>query len=403
MQSIVTADEAQATESDVSNRLHLRSTYQKVVDARKRPIRGLWVRNGRYYARIAVEDTDTGQKHVRRVPLEKAETVAQAQAELRRLMTKREDKNLPILKRSPRFDLYADQYLKHHRAVKDGKRPRTLDTEEVHLDSWKAHLGQTRLNHVNRMVINAYIAKRQTEGVSGRTVNLAVTILRNVLNHAIDEGWLKTLPTENLRPLKWKARKRELVSLPEIKKLCEEAIKVSKNGSLFSDYVLLMAYCGARKSETLRLKWDDVDWKNRQLTVGADGLAKNHEQRVVDFNTDLEKHLKHMETGRQPDSTWLFPSPQRGKKDVAAKTFVETMRLARVDARMPKFGFHDCRHHFISQCVMCGIDFMTIARWVGHKDGGVLIGKVYGHLADEHRKRQAQKLVFENKTINQSA
>lgn len=43
---------------------------------------------------------------------------------------------------------------------------------------------------------------------------------------------------------------------------------------------------------------------------------------------------------------------------------------------------------------VAGIDFMTIARWVGHRDGGFLIGKVYGHLADEHRKRMADKLTF---------
>ena len=44
---------------------------------------------------------------------------------------------------------------------------------------------------------------------------------------------------------------------------------------------------------------------------------------------------------------------------------------------------------------MGGIDYMTIARWVGHKDGGILIGKVYGHLSNEHARRQAQRIKFE--------
>jgi hypothetical protein len=78
------------------------------VDARKRPLRGLWIRGDRYYARIAVADINTGVKQVRRVPLD-AETVAQAQAELRRLITKREGNSLPILKRTPRFS----DYVKH--------------------------------------------------------------------------------------------------------------------------------------------------------------------------------------------------------------------------------------------------------------------------------------------------
>ena len=44
---------------------------------------------------------------------------------------------------------------------------------------------------------------------------------------------------------------------------------------------------------------------------------------------------------------------------------------------------------------MSGIDYMTIARWAGHKDGGVLIGKVYGHLSNEHAKQQAQRINLE--------
>ena len=43
---------------------------------------------------------------------------------------------------------------------------------------------------------------------------------------------------------------------------------------------------------------------------------------------------------------------------------------------------------------MAGLDFMTISQWLGHSDGGILVGKVYGHLADTHKKAAAQKLTF---------
>jgi integrase len=68
--------------------------------------------------------------------------------------------------------------------------------------------------------------------------------------------------------------------------------------------------------------------------------------------------------------------------------------LARTAVGLPHLGFHDCRHYFISMAGMAGIDYMTIARWVGHQDGGLLIGKVYGHLSNEHMRRQAEKLVL---------
>jgi integrase len=101
-----------------------------------------------------------------------------------------------------------------------------------------------------------------------------------------------------------------------------------------------------------------------------------------------------MKTRRAPDSQWLFPSPQRGDKDIHAMSFRESLELARTHAKLRQVGFHDLRHHFISYCVMSGIDYMTIAKWVGHKDGGILIGKVYGHLAENHTKEQAQRVSF---------
>jgi len=44
-----------------------------VLDGRKRPIRGLCKRNGRFYGRLTVTDDATGKKSVRRVPLTDSE------------------------------------------------------------------------------------------------------------------------------------------------------------------------------------------------------------------------------------------------------------------------------------------------------------------------------------------
>jgi integrase len=142
------------------------------------------------------------------------------------------------------------------------------------------------------------------------------------------------------------------------------------------------------------MRWEDIDFEQGQLTIGADGDTKNRSARVVDFNPKIKTHLLDMKKRRAPDSQWLFPSPQSGERDASTKPFKESLNLARAQAKMPDFNFHDCRHHFISMCVMSGVDFMTIASWVGHRDGGVLIGKVYGHLANEHRKATAERVNF---------
>jgi hypothetical protein len=58
-----------------------------------------------------------------------------------------------------------------------------------------------------------------------------------------------------------------------------------------------------------------VDCERGHVTVGAEGDSRNHEARYVDFNPKLEAHLKEMVSRRQPDSQWLFPSPQRGDQN----------------------------------------------------------------------------------------
>ena len=142
------------------------------------------------------------------------------------------------------------------------------------------------------------------------------------------------------------------------------------------------------------MRWQDVDFERDQLTIGASGDTKNQTGRTVDFNPKLRAHLLEMFKRRAPDSQWLYPSPQRGDKDIHAQSFRESLKLVRAHPKMTAKAFHDLRHHFISYSVMSGIDYMTIAEWVGHRDGGILIGKVYGHLADSHKKEQAQRLNF---------
>ncbi len=385
----------------VAGRQHAAGKYQKVFDQRKRRIRGLWIRNDRYYAQLTVPGENSGKKVVRRVCLEDPDsgepvtTVAKATAVLNRLKVDREDHRLTtVRKRTPEFAEYAEEYFRFYETVRDAKRPATLRTERVCIRRWREFLGETRLSQINKPMINGFIAQRQAAGVSGRTVNLEVIALRNVLKRAIDDGYLKTLPMENLKPLKWKAEKKRLVTVNDIEKVCQTAIEIGQNGVEFADFIRLMAFSGARWSEALRLRWSDVNFDLRQLSIGTDGLSKNRLSREVDFNVRLETHLKEMANRRAPDSEYLFPSPRRGESDVPAITFNMTLRKVREKAGLPWFTCHLCRHFFISFCVMSGIDYMTIGRWVGHQDGGVLIGKVYGHLSNEHTQRKAQKLTF---------
>jgi integrase len=52
------------------------------------------------------------------------------------------------------------------------------------------------------------------------------------------------------------------------------------------------------------------------------------------------------------------------------------------------------RHLFATRCIESGVDIPTVSRWLGHKDGGALAMKTYGHLRDEHSQAMAAKVAF---------
>ena len=70
-----------------------------------------------------------------------------------------------------------------------------------------------------------------------------------------------------------------------------------------------------------------------------------------------------------------------------------------IDGAARKLGItrithHDFRHLFATCCIEAKVDIPTVANWLGHKDGGVLAMRTYGHLRREHSIAQAKQVSF---------
>ena len=382
-----------------------RAQFTPARDSRNRRVPGLYIRNGRFYGQLWVE-LPNGRKGARRLPLldEDNEPVRSLTAAKEALEIKRHERRarkLPPMGRKPLFADYAEAYFA--KATVQRKRPGTIENERQAISRWQRHLGHVRIDRIMTPAIASYVDKRLKGGrfagrrlapASERTVNLDILMLRNVLKMAIDDGHLRDLP--KIKKLdEPPAPKRPLLTPTEFDRLLSSArAACKKNGPQLVDYLRFLAFSGAREQEALRVKWADVDFGNGRITIGADGLSKNGEVRTVEFNPELEALLREMHARRAPDCSWIFPSPQRKERDEHARSFRESLKAARKVAKLEWVGFHDLRHYFCSICVMTGIDFMTIAAWLGHKDGGILVGKVYGHLLDEHRQKAAKLVRF---------
>lgn len=362
--------------------------FYKVVDSRGDPIRGLWRRNQRFYACLRVP----GKPNATKVCLVDENglpwrTLAEARAALHDLLGKRRNHSLPAQRRTPTLTEWVESYISWLRRAQT-KSPLTITKETGALSLWSARLGTVRIADLRRAQVNEFVAwRKETHQVSNRTINLDIIALNNCLRHAQDEGLITTLPTDTWRPLQHRVPRRPLWTIEEIERVCVAAIAGGSDGQLLADYIRFLACSGLRRSEALHVTWDDMEWPKRKLVVR---IAKYGRPREVDFNPRLEALLHELHLRAVPGAKWLFPSPRN--REVVARNLQGGLERARAAAGLPDFCFHDLRHYFASECVMAGIDYMTIAKWLGHRDGGVLIGRIYGHLNNVHTQKQAAKL-----------
>lgn len=129
----------------------------------------------------------------------------------------------------------------------------------------------------------------------------------------------------------------------------------------------------------------------------------------MEMNPALRTHLQAMKQRRDPESSYLYPSPECGKRDEHAKSLVESFNRAMTACGLHKFasvkaqtdprlkrrtrpGLHDIRRFFATRVLELGADPQTVSRWIGHRDGGALLLKTYASVRADHHAAIAAKI-----------
>ena len=127
-------------QTEAKHRSPRADSCRKVPYSRNRRMRGLWQRNGHYYANLIVAP-DLGSKTSRFVPLKPA-TLDEAKADYDRLLTERDDDRLRPLGLTPTV---ADCIVVYTWQLKvSGKRATTAEKEKSYLNRWSGKIGQPR-------------------------------------------------------------------------------------------------------------------------------------------------------------------------------------------------------------------------------------------------------------------
>src|SRR5262249_45035638 len=155
-----------------------------------------------------------------------------------------------------------------------------------------------------------------------------------------------------------------------------------------ADLVRFLAYGGFRKSEAAHITWGDCDFKKRQIVVRGHpetGLKNRMpgEFRIVPMIPEMQALLERIRLHRA--------DPRPTDEVMKVKECQKSMDRASAQIGMPRLSHHDLRHLFATRCIESGVDIPTVSRWLGHRDGGALAMRVYGHLRDHHSATMAQK------------
>ncbi|MFN7137757.1 MAG: tyrosine-type recombinase/integrase [Limisphaerales bacterium] len=223
---------------------------------------------------------------------------------------------------------------------------------------------------------------------SGTRVNGAISLLRRVLDMAVDSGVRYDNPAKSLPRAKVRHKNLKLPSAKEFQKL---VATIENAGGRFSrdcaDFVQFLAFGGFRKSEAASVKWQHCDFEKREILIVGDEQTgtKNWTSRRVPMISEMEALLIRIKEKEQ-----ISP----GDKVMRIQECQKALDSACKNLGISRITHHDLRHLFATRCIESGVDIPTVSRWLGHKDGGALAMKVYGHLRDQHSSEMAKKVSF---------
>ncbi len=283
-------------------------------------------------------------------------------------------------------------HLDHETGIKQrSKEYRLLCLQKI-LTTWPKVM-DLRIDEITEQACKEWAA-----GLNGKIAchyfNNTIATLRQVIATGIKMHKAKTglsveNPASELNRVRITQKNLQLPESDQFKSLLENIRKGSSGwGYRVADLVEFLAYSGLRiRSEAIWVTWEDIDWQKREIVVRGhpETGTKNSSLRRVPIIADMETLLQRLKDqlgtiakGRIVPLTECNGSLARACKEIG----------------IPKLTHHDLRHLFATRCIEAGVDIPTVSRWLGHKDGGALAMKTYGHLRNEHSRQMAARVKF---------
>jgi integrase len=210
--------------------------------------------------------------------------------------------------------------------------------------------GHLRLADVTTEAVSDYRDVRLKK-VKPATVYQELALMRRMFNVARREWkWVKDNPVSDLSFSVGDSNARDRwLTLEEEQRLIKAASPL-----WVKSIVVFALNTGMRRGEILNLKWKDVNFKKRIVTVQK---SKNGEKRSIPMTNQLVVVMK----GRKviDISGNVFPVTRDAVRDAFERAIDK--------AEIEDFHFHDMRHTFATRLVQNGVDLYKVKELLGHK------------------------------------
>jgi len=292
-----------------------------------------------------------------------------------------------------KFFEFANVYLENYAKLKK----RSWESDQKYLRSQLIpFFGEMELSEISPLHVNKFMVKRQGDGVRNSTINRELTVLKKMLNLAIEWQYdIRINPVKKGNFFSEEEYRRDRV-LSE-----EEEKRLFRTAAPHLRPILTCALrTGMRYSEILSLKWENCDLSEREITIRAES-NKSGKKRVIPIGNRLHSELVILwELNREKSEyAFLYLDTKTGKQrpvKTVRKAFVNACRRAGIE----DFRFHDLRHTFGSRLVSRGADPVSVKDILGHAN--LRTTEVYLH-SSMKRMREAVALLDEKKTVDLDA
>ncbi|MCX6127381.1 MAG: tyrosine-type recombinase/integrase, partial [Proteobacteria bacterium] len=202
----------------------------------------------------------------------------------------------------PKFADFAEEFMRTHAIIHN--KPSEIKGKECAL---RNHLlptfGQYRLNEIDGHMIDKFTAAQKALGLSPKSINNHLIILRTILGKAVD--WNRLTKVPKIKKLPSIQIKIDFLAFDEASRLEVSAAHDPQWHSL----IVVALHTGLRLGELLALQWDDCDLVVGKLTVcrsdwqGHIGTPKSGKERTIPLN---QKALSALKRHRHLAGPWVW-------------------------------------------------------------------------------------------------